>query len=111
MNGTIWNGNTQLSTVTARSNTFNFTASSEDQDPCHPLTWTPLRSLADPGYSPLRITSPPGGTVYSQADLGDSRSRIFGTITGSITAIDTSFDVRSWCPIPMFVHYVSCLAT
>ncbi|KAJ7131798.1 hypothetical protein C8R43DRAFT_956764 [Mycena crocata] len=45
MNGTIWNGFTQLSTTTARSATFNVTEVTPFA--CSTPAWTPVRSLTD----------------------------------------------------------------
>ncbi|KAJ7843959.1 hypothetical protein B0H13DRAFT_2364513 [Mycena leptocephala] len=86
MNGTIWNGATQIGTTTALSNTINFTGIT--LDPCHPITWAPVRSLTDPGYTPLRITSPVGGSliVPTEAD---------GAIIGTLTKVDVTFDAEN----------------
>ncbi|KAJ6601900.1 hypothetical protein DFH09DRAFT_1302084 [Mycena vulgaris] len=88
MNGTIWNGATQIGSTTVRSNTFNYTGPLFPLDPCHNnLTWTPVRSLSDPGYNPLRVTDPEGGDlVVPDSGLG---------IVGTMSKIDRTFDANN----------------
>ncbi|KAF7373056.1 hypothetical protein MSAN_00513100 [Mycena sanguinolenta] len=62
MNATIFNGATRLENTTALSNTFAITGSH-----C-PLVWTPVSSVTDPGYTPLRFDAP-SGTIISQQNL------------------------------------------
>ncbi|KAJ6592430.1 hypothetical protein B0H19DRAFT_1055155 [Mycena capillaripes] len=66
MNGTIYSGTTALSATTALSNKFNLAASTKN---CTAGTWTPVRSLTDPAYSPLRIVLPMDGDVMTQSSL------------------------------------------
>ncbi|KAJ7831994.1 hypothetical protein B0H13DRAFT_2112828 [Mycena leptocephala] len=82
MSGTIFNGRTSLSSTTsALSNTFTVTTSSL---PCAVGTWTPVRSLTDPTYSPVRLTvvtfdgelfSAPK-TVFTHADISGPKAGI-----------------------------------
>ncbi|KAJ7455857.1 hypothetical protein FB451DRAFT_1407682 [Mycena latifolia] len=87
MNGTIWTGATQIGTTTALSNTINFTGIALP-DPCHPITWTPVRSLTDPGYTPLRITDPVGGSLIVPSETD-------GSIIGTLTKVDVTFDAEN----------------
>ncbi|KAJ7722391.1 hypothetical protein B0H16DRAFT_1473375 [Mycena metata] len=64
VNGTIFNGATQLTTTSARSN-----------------------NLMDPNYSPLRVVAPVGGDLISQQTLGDSDS----FLPGSFSLTDVAF--------------------
>ncbi|KAJ6536040.1 hypothetical protein B0H19DRAFT_1079574 [Mycena capillaripes] len=88
MNGTIWNGSTQLSTKpTTRSDTFVYTLPDDPlQTVCQTTTWTPVRSVTDPGYSPLRVTSPVGGTLVVPGKDGQN-------IVGEIVKVDVTFDI------------------
>ncbi|KAJ6529894.1 hypothetical protein DFH09DRAFT_1370923, partial [Mycena vulgaris] len=64
MNGTIFNAGSPLSNVTARSPTFNATLQPSFQ--CETPTFTPVHSLSDPGYTPLRLISPAAGDMFSK---------------------------------------------
>ncbi|KAJ6601892.1 hypothetical protein DFH09DRAFT_1069440 [Mycena vulgaris] len=88
MNGTIWNGATQIGATTVRSNTFNYTGPLFPLDPCHNnLTWTPVCSLSDPGYNPLRVTDPEGrDVVVPDSGLG---------IVRTMSKIDRTFDANN----------------
>ncbi|KAJ7652914.1 hypothetical protein B0H17DRAFT_1147254 [Mycena rosella] len=88
MNGTIWSGITTLSTTTARSNTFNVNTSTSY--PCNTPPWTPVRSVTDPGYSPLRITDPVGGDVEYQTNLNDGQ---LSSLSVEFTVVDAFFDI------------------
>ncbi|KAJ7896863.1 hypothetical protein B0H13DRAFT_1884931 [Mycena leptocephala] len=62
MNGTVWNGSSDLGTkTTTRSNTFTFNGS-DLPGLCGNIPWTPVRSVTDPTYNPLRIITPIGGS-------------------------------------------------
>ncbi|KAJ6576821.1 hypothetical protein B0H10DRAFT_2236195 [Mycena sp. CBHHK59/15] len=88
INGTIWTGATQIGTTTALSNTINFTGIA--LDPCHPVTWTPVRSVTDPGYTPLRITSPVGGSLIVPTETVTA-----GVVVGTLTKVDLTFDAEN----------------
>ncbi|KAJ7634002.1 hypothetical protein B0H17DRAFT_1149809 [Mycena rosella] len=88
MNGTIWSGTTTLSTTTARSNTFNVNTSTSY--PCNTPPWMPVRSVTDPGYSPLRITDLVGGDVEYQTNLNDGQ---FSSLSVEFTVVDAFFDI------------------
>ncbi|KAJ7053214.1 hypothetical protein C8F01DRAFT_1089851 [Mycena amicta] len=66
MNGTIDNGNTLVSTTSALSNSFSLPDSGV---PCSAGTFTPITSLTDPSYRPVRFTTPKGGDVIVQSAL------------------------------------------
>ncbi|KAJ7239818.1 hypothetical protein C8J57DRAFT_1372145 [Mycena rebaudengoi] len=91
MNGTLFNGDTSLSsTVSALSDTVIVTDSGL---PCAAGTWTPVRGLTDPAYSPLRLTiqaarlSSPM-TVFPQSAV----SSPFGGIPVEVSYVDLLFD-------------------
>ncbi|KAF8173969.1 hypothetical protein K438DRAFT_1849762, partial [Mycena galopus ATCC 62051] len=69
MNATILDGATQLGSTTALSNTFAITG------PQCALSWTPVSSVTDPGYTPLRFENP-SGSVISQQELNGPNSDI-----------------------------------
>ncbi|KAJ6529230.1 hypothetical protein B0H19DRAFT_1242823 [Mycena capillaripes] len=90
MNGTIFNGDTSLSsTVSVLSNTATITESSL---PCVAGTWTHVRSLTDPAYSPLRLTLNPSffstGTVFPQAEVSGPGA----AISVDVSYVDLLFD-------------------
>ncbi|KAJ6632310.1 hypothetical protein B0H10DRAFT_1976913 [Mycena sp. CBHHK59/15] len=75
MNGTSYNTlqagpgepGTPVSNLTFRSKTFAIT--SGPPFPCTTPAFTPVRSISDPGYSPLRLGQPNGGDTYFQTNL------------------------------------------
>ncbi|KAF8169695.1 hypothetical protein K438DRAFT_1774082 [Mycena galopus ATCC 62051] len=69
MNATIFDGATQLGSTTALSNTFAITS------PQCTLSWTPVSSVTDPGYTPLRFENP-SGSIISQQELNGPNSDI-----------------------------------
>lgn len=69
MNATIFDGATQLGGTTALSNTFAITG------PQCALSWTPVSSVTDPGYTPLRFENP-SGSIISQEELNGPNSGI-----------------------------------
>jgi hypothetical protein len=88
MNGTVWNGSSDLGTkTTTRSNTFTFNGS-DLPGLCGNIPWTPVRSVTDPAYNPLRIITPIGGSSIVQTNLG---------ISAKTEKIDLLFDVRFNC--------------
>ncbi|KAJ7722433.1 hypothetical protein DFH07DRAFT_856942 [Mycena maculata] len=88
MNGTIYNGNTPLSSVTTRSSTMNITIGDEFQ--CNtPAAFTPVRSLSDAGYSPVRVVLPVAGDVFVQTQL----TGVLGLVGGTVAVVDGLFDV------------------
>ncbi|KAJ6458569.1 hypothetical protein C8R47DRAFT_148421 [Mycena vitilis] len=89
MNATIYNGSTPLSTITTRSRTFNITL--EDAFQCEPPIFIPVRSILDPGYSPLRLATPAGGTVFLLDSLG---SRL-ANISSLLYVVDASFNTTT----------------
>ncbi|KAJ7844318.1 hypothetical protein B0H13DRAFT_1908937 [Mycena leptocephala] len=67
MNGTIYNGNTPLSNITTRSPTMNITIIDNFQ--CNtPAAFTPVRSLSDADYSPVRVIQPVAGDVVDMVN-------------------------------------------
>ncbi|KAJ7195950.1 hypothetical protein GGX14DRAFT_575274 [Mycena pura] len=93
MNGTIFNGNTKLSTTSAISNSFSLDAS---DDPCAAGTFTPVSSPADPTYRPLRFTPQEGGdvSVLTQAEItGPSSSISFTLDRVDMDAINPTVEV------------------
>ncbi|KAJ7112504.1 hypothetical protein C8R44DRAFT_797437 [Mycena epipterygia] len=87
MNGTIYSGATRLSSTTATSTTaFNFTG--PPNSTCNTPVWTPVRSLTDPNYSPLRLATPAGGDMFTQADLENFPQ----SIPGTLATVDALFD-------------------
>ncbi|KAJ7190806.1 hypothetical protein GGX14DRAFT_482414, partial [Mycena pura] len=86
LTGTIYNGDTILagnSSASALSNTFSIPDSGV---PCSAGTFTPVTSVTDPAYSPVRITAPVGGDVLVQslltADLEPTTVEVINTQTG-----------------------------
>ncbi|KAF7358562.1 hypothetical protein MSAN_01194400 [Mycena sanguinolenta] len=93
MNATIFNGASQLGGTTALSNTFAITG------PQCALSWTPVSSITDPGYTPLRIESP-SGSIISQQDLNGPDSGISFTFssrdhTYSVDGLSMTMEVLS----------------
>ncbi|KAJ7465822.1 hypothetical protein B0H11DRAFT_2240092 [Mycena galericulata] len=87
MNGTIYNGNTPLSSVTTRSSTMNITIGDGFQ--CNtPAAFTPVRSLSDADYSPVRVIQPAAGDVVLQTELAGE----LGSVGGVLTVLDGLFD-------------------
>ncbi|KAJ7127965.1 hypothetical protein C8R44DRAFT_101299 [Mycena epipterygia] len=92
MNGTVFDTlsagpgqpGTPVSNTTFRSKTF--TLSSGAPFACTTPTWTPVVSLADPGYSPLRLGQPNGGDTFFLTNLST-----IGTIQVSPYWVDESF--------------------
>ncbi|KAJ7841292.1 hypothetical protein B0H13DRAFT_2365798 [Mycena leptocephala] len=89
MNGTIYNGNTPLSNITTRSPTMNITIIDNFQ--CNtPAAFTPVRSLSDADYSPVRVIQPVAGDVLLQTQLTNGP---LAFVTGLVAAVDDLFDV------------------
>jgi hypothetical protein len=89
MNGTIYNGNTRLSDVTSRSSTVNITIG--DQFQCNtPAAFSPVRSLSDANYSPVRVVQPAAGDVFLQTQL----TGVLAFVGGTVWAVDSLFEVR-----------------
>ncbi|KAJ7655973.1 hypothetical protein DFH06DRAFT_1199873 [Mycena polygramma] len=89
MNGTIYNGSTPLSTITTRSRTFNITLGNAFQ--CETPAFIPVRNILDPAYSPLRVATPAGGTIFLLDSLG---SRL-ANISSMLYVVDASFNTTS----------------
>ncbi|KAJ7215596.1 hypothetical protein GGX14DRAFT_608666 [Mycena pura] len=70
------NGTVAGTAVSALSPTFNITLASVFQ--CDVPSFTPVRSVRDPGYAPLRVVVPAGGTVFLQTDLQGAAGDILG---------------------------------
>ncbi|KAJ6544460.1 hypothetical protein B0H19DRAFT_1267720 [Mycena capillaripes] len=84
MNGTIYNGATSLSRkISTLSNSFTLTTILHN---CG--TSTPVRSLTDPAYSPLRLTVGSGNGLVAQADLSGPT----GGISINVARVDARFD-------------------
>ncbi|KAJ6566446.1 hypothetical protein B0H19DRAFT_710711 [Mycena capillaripes] len=86
INGTIYDGSTPLSHIVSRSRTFNITLVNSFQ--CQHPIFTPVRSIVDPYYSPLRLAMPNGGVVFLQSSLDAA----LANITGTLSIVDASFD-------------------
>jgi len=106
MNGTIFNGNTKLSTTSANSNSFSLDAS---DDPCAAGTFTPVSSLTDPAYRPLRFTPQLGGdvSVLTQAEItGPSAS-----ISFTLDRVDVLFEMNAINPTVEVLNTVTGFST
>ncbi|KAJ7624470.1 hypothetical protein FB45DRAFT_923488 [Roridomyces roridus] len=87
INGTIYNGDQILSgspPVSSLSNTFSI---ADSGIPCSAGTFTPVTSLTDPAYQPLRFTSPLGASQFPQADVTGPGS----LLSMEIGVVDTTF--------------------
>ncbi|KAJ7902201.1 hypothetical protein B0H13DRAFT_2027112 [Mycena leptocephala] len=87
LTGTIYNGDTILagnSSASALSNTFSIPDSGV---PCSAGTFTPVTSVTDPAYSPVRITAPVGGNVLVQSSITGPA----GSFVIHVDAVDASF--------------------
>ncbi|KAF7325172.1 hypothetical protein MKEN_00561100 [Mycena kentingensis (nom. inval.)] len=93
MNGTIFNGDTQLGSTSALSNSFSFSGSSKV---CGAGTFTPITGLAgvDPNYRPVRFSQPIGGDVIVQ-------SALIGPSAGLILEVDRIDALSPFLPGPM----------
>jgi len=89
MNATIYAGNSPLSTIVTRSQSFNISLANSYQ--CLAPAFTPVRSILDPAYSPLRLATPAGGAVFSQNTLASESANI----TGTLYIVDGSFDTEN----------------
>ncbi|KAJ6589514.1 hypothetical protein B0H19DRAFT_1367830 [Mycena capillaripes] len=87
MNGTIYNGNTVLSgtsTLSTLSNTFSIPDSGVL---CSAGTFTPITSINDPAYHPVRITTPVGAEVITQTSITGP----FASLEIIVKAVDVTF--------------------
>ncbi|KAJ6569163.1 hypothetical protein B0H19DRAFT_1256823 [Mycena capillaripes] len=101
MNGTIFNGATSLSShASALSNTFTLTA---NPGSCVAGTFAPVRSLADPAYSPLRLTLPVGGQNFTQSSLSGPT----GQIDVTVVRVDARFDLCSFSNVQSTLEVVN----
>ncbi|KAJ7914592.1 hypothetical protein B0H13DRAFT_2002127 [Mycena leptocephala] len=89
MNGTISEGTTSLDTIVAYSAAINITLSNSYQ--CATPAFTPVRSVFDPGYSPLRLAMPAAGAVFLQNTLHLEH----GNITGTLSIVNASSDTSN----------------
>ncbi|KAF7356034.1 BTB domain-containing protein [Mycena venus] len=85
LSGTIFNGNTALSGTSALSNTFTILNSGV---PCSAGTFTPVTSISDLGYNPVRIASPEGADVIMLFTVTNPN----GQLVVIVTAVDVTFD-------------------
>ncbi|KAJ6533416.1 hypothetical protein DFH09DRAFT_1284426 [Mycena vulgaris] len=91
VNGTIYNGDTVLSstsTLSTLSNTFSILDAGV---PCSAGTFTPITSLQDPAYRPVRFTAPIGAQVFTLASItgpSASLSITFGNVDVLFNAIE-----------------------
>ncbi|KAJ6495536.1 hypothetical protein DFH09DRAFT_1200997 [Mycena vulgaris] len=87
LNGTASGSNSMISSL---SNTFSLNGSA---NPCDAGTFTPITSLADAAYGPIRlfISSPNASLIFTQSDLSGPT----GWIEISWSRIDTLFDLES----------------
>ncbi|KAF7378413.1 BTB domain-containing protein [Mycena sanguinolenta] len=87
LTGTIYNGDSVLSgnsSASALSNTFSIPDSGV---PCSAGTFTPVTSVTDSAYSPVRITAPVGGGVLVQSSLTGPA----GSFVIHVDAVDALF--------------------
>ncbi|KAF7346832.1 hypothetical protein MSAN_01822300 [Mycena sanguinolenta] len=89
MNATIYSGSLPLSTIVTNSRTFNISLVTSYQ--CETPTFTPVTSISDVTYSPLRLVTPMAGAVFPRNILNSN----FGNITGSLYIVDGSFNTES----------------
>ncbi|CAK5271296.1 unnamed protein product [Mycena citricolor] len=87
MNGTVSPTGTN---VTFRSVTTNITLADETFACTTPGAYVPVTGLADARYSPVRLTQPAAGAVFTQTDLGGT----LGLIGSVLTLVDLLFDLR-----------------
>ncbi|CAK5271979.1 unnamed protein product [Mycena citricolor] len=87
MNGTVSPTGTN---VTFRSVTTNITLADESFACTTPGAYVPVTGLADARYSPVRLTQPAAGAVFTQTDLGGA----LGLIGSVLTLVDLLFDLR-----------------
>ncbi|KAJ7174874.1 hypothetical protein C8R46DRAFT_1081951 [Mycena filopes] len=84
MNGTIYDSNNSVvSNTTARSPTMNVPAAATFQ--CLSPAFEPLRSVSDPGYSPVRIILPAAGSVFLLSGF------LGGDTVGELSEVDRRF--------------------
>ncbi|KAJ6454111.1 hypothetical protein C8R45DRAFT_1222885 [Mycena sanguinolenta] len=89
MNATIYSGGLPLSTIVTSSRTLNISLVTSYQ--CETPTFTPVTSISDAAYSPLRLVTPMGGAVFPRNILNSE----FGNITGSLYIVDGSFNTEN----------------
>ncbi|KAJ7860222.1 hypothetical protein B0H14DRAFT_2745123 [Mycena olivaceomarginata] len=87
LNGTVSSSNSMISSL---SNTFSINGSA---NPCDAGTFTPITSLADAAYGPIRllISSANGSLIFTQSELSGPT----GWIEIFWSRIDTLFDLES----------------
>ncbi|KAF7362960.1 BTB domain-containing protein [Mycena venus] len=91
MNATVYDSsNSPLATIITRSPSINITLTTSFQ--CLTPAFTPVSSVCDPAYSPLRIMTPAGGAVFPQNILNNSGS---SNITGTLSIVDGSLDIEN----------------
>ncbi|KAJ7926364.1 hypothetical protein B0H13DRAFT_1862400 [Mycena leptocephala] len=100
VNGTVTKGDstTPLSTASGSSTAFDISPSGPSDSTCLENTWTPIRSVEDPNYKPVRVILPTLGSlagstqqsVFVQADISGTA----GILELQVPKVDQLFDIR-----------------
>jgi hypothetical protein len=111
VNGTVTSGDstTPLSTASGSSTAFDIFTGGPSDSTCLENTWTPIRSVEDPNYKPIRVILPTLGSltgstqqsVFAQADISGTT----GIIEFQVPKVDQLFDVRVPRSLPSHCHY------
>ncbi|KAJ6491107.1 hypothetical protein C8R45DRAFT_1213176 [Mycena sanguinolenta] len=97
VNGTVTNGDstTPLSTASGSSPAFDIPFGGPADTSCLENTWTPVRSVEDPNYEPVRVILPEVGTLASSTSGGKF---IFDRTTAEVINTETGFNVGAQEP-------------